>query len=520
MFEGAVSALSAACLSLGSDKGRRLRNSDAENAIELGLVGVAAELSMAACLIQVQGKLIRSDSGKFPTYAEIRSRFLRLLQERVPGSNFMFAGIENIEEHHNGLINHVRCFAALGPLRAAALHGGHGLLHEAVVAKANEVSDFLAMLARSSRIRHCLHWVPRCRLYHRERALLIEELARLLDAGGEPGVLSSLFLVLPEVPDDEPEWLGCLERVSIAPRKNDIQYLLRVASRAEPALLRRSSPKGSVLNVVIRPDDPKAVLIAPQFLRSSFSSIKEQWYADRGTANGRLNEGVLDLPPKEAVWAVFATGLQESGVLEANKKLSGHDAWPFVAASLSAQGEPGPYWFIVRETEDWGQMIAMLQKATQYGNSYFRRRLSVLIDGVDAIKGNRDLPSEHGLVLEYRRRQEFARRTRAGLEASHSRHRGQARELPDHLVSGLQEVITTGNSFGPFLAQVLESSADNVTKCYWAKQLAACVHDLGDAEAIVAMLSNQDLRSVHSEAKKALRWLDVRICGPQMETQD
>lgn len=518
MLESSVSALAMACTGLGSDKGRPSRSTSAENAVELGLLGVAAELAMGACLTQAHGSRALSKQGSLlRTSAEIRSHFLRLLKDRAPNSGFLFSKVEDPEKHREDLVVRTQSLAVLSPLRAVALHTGQGLIHEAVVAKANEISEFLEALSKSRRIKPYLSWIPRCRLYVRDRVLLVEDLARRLkEKQQDLQTLSSLFLVLPEVPADEPEWLASLDRVMVAPKKNDLDYLLRVASDACPVVLRRSGSGGSQLSVVVRPSDPSAIPIAPHFLRGSFISQKDQWYADRANANGRLEEGVLDLPPREAVLGVFGTGLHDAGILEKGQQFNGHDAWPFVASSLSVQGEPGPHWFIVRETSDLGQLVAQLKRAAPLGSTWLRTRVQELYIGIESIQKSRPAERSAPFSIDYRERRQFARLTRMKLESCRRRHRTGERAIPEEFVSLLHQIAESAQGVGQLLMDIISSGMSLVGKVYWCRMLAACAHDMDDAQAIVSMVSDPDLAATHSEAKKAIRWLDIRTYGPPM----
>jgi len=65
----------------------------------------------------------------------------------------------------------------------------------------------------------------------------------------------------------------------------------------------------------------------------------------------------------------------------------------------------------------------------------------------------------------------------------------------------------------------MSSDMPNSGKTYWCKMLAGCAHDMDDAQAITAILFDSDLSAAHSEAKKAIRWLDIRTYGPPLDDQ-
>ena len=165
-------------------------------------------------------------------------------------------------------------------------------------------------------------------------------------------MLASIYVVLPDVPEEEPDWLEAFDRASVSSTERDIAYLTDVLEQAIPVSLRRTSRSGRATPVTIRPEDPDTLPISPQHLRRQFNSIADQWGADIANANGRLEAGIIDLPPTEAVLEVFAIGLERAGVLLDGYNLQPHESWPFRAASASFSGRPGPYWFLLRATKD------------------------------------------------------------------------------------------------------------------------------------------------------------------------
>jgi hypothetical protein len=168
-----------------------------------------------------------------------------------------------------------------------------------------------------------------------------------------------MFLVLPVVPDSLPDWLAAFERITIAPKSNDIVFLCNVLEDALPVELRRSG-QGPALPVVVQPDNPDAIPIAPQYLRTEFTKTPDRFYADVGTANGRLTDGSFDPPPADFVRELSTLGLESTGILTPGCTLTPHQSWPFIAASLALQGTPGPIWFLIRRTSDVDQLEALL----------------------------------------------------------------------------------------------------------------------------------------------------------------
>ena len=149
------------------------------------------------------------------------------------------------------------------------------------------------------------------------------------------------------------------------------------------------SPSNNSIPVSVQKGVPGALPMEPQYLKKSFSNIRDRCYADRGTANGRLEQGQFDPPPIESVYEIFSLGLHTLQIVDTPEdKLLAVDSWPLIASSLAYQGTLGPYWYFVRNTSDWGQLDAYMLKASKVagkklekGYKEFKSRFEVLKAG-------------------------------------------------------------------------------------------------------------------------------------------
>lgn len=518
LFEASLESLDLAISSLGTTKRRDFRDHAATYAPEIGLIGAAAELAMSACLIQTFGPGINIlPSGKFKPFNVILDEFRGLVRRIDRTSEFLFQDVSEPELHQDRLLELTVSFPRLASARAAGLHAGQGLLHEAMVVQANLVADFLVSLSTSSRIRPYLTRVPRCLIYNEDRLIIVEDLARKIAEASQydlPALLISAFLVLPDIPSNEPEWLAALERITVSPRERDILYLLNVLESALPATLVRASKTGSALPVIVRPGDPRALPIAPQYLRRQFNNIRDQWYADIGTANGRLEAGVLDLPPSEAVREVFAIGLENAGIIEQGKNFGPHESWPFVAASMNVQGTPGPYWFLVRRTEDLSQLRAILERASRIGGgSYLQGHLSEFAVGFEAIVGKTPLPADSALARLICSFQDSAR-NRSRLIECFNRHRNDLKALSEPYYEMLCEISAGNKPVSDLIQQLLDSDIEFDALRYWIRVLCISALEFEDTAALVKVLQRRDLATTHTFARQAIQRIDCRHYGP------
>ncbi len=517
-----MDSLYLAVLSLGKPRRSEPRSPDSLHACEIGLIGSSAELAMAACLVQAFGpSAIQKQSGFFKTFGLLLEEFRLLVRDSPAAAGFLFQDVPDSLAHRDKLIQKAGQFRLLPTLRAAGLHAGRGLTWEATVVQANTVAEFLDLLAQASRLRPYLSSVSRCPYPTQPRALLLEDLKSRLaeaDSAAQVGLLSSIFLLLPDIPTDEPEWIQYLERVNVVPEAKDLSYLLSAASNALPASLEKISGEAADIRVKIKASDEGTLAIAPHYLKKSFGQIRDQWFADIGTANGRLEQGVFDPPPAETVRNVFAAGLDESGITQDGELLAAHQAWPFIAASLSCAGTPGPYWFLVKRSQDLGQLRALLTKASKHGPKKLSTNLEELRVGIEAIEKSEPLNlSPEGPFSDLKREVEKALEMREKLQPRLERWHGNTKKpsLTGTFLDLIRKV-EEGQPVTPAVEHILAPDFPEDAKDYWARILAELSSESNDAPGMAAILSSDGLTGATTAARKAMRRIDFSIFGPPL----
>jgi hypothetical protein len=523
MLEASVESLNLAIIALGLPPRAHFRDESVPYASAVGLIGTAAELSMSACLVQVGGqRALLLPSGQFKTGAMICDEFRKLLQDSPPGVAFLTQGLNDDAAHRTKLLT-VSCgFRRLISARAGGLHAGVGPERAVCVILAKEVSTFLEALAQSDRLRSYMPLIPTPPDTVVEQSAIAEDLGRRLaesqDIEEQARLLSALYLILPDIPDEPPEWLEAVRKVSIAPKRRDVVYLLSALSSAIPGSLRRVSKAGEGIPVVVRPDDPNALPIQPEYLRTEFSRMPDQWRGDVANANGRLNQGVFDIPPVDFVKEVFILGLEKVGVLDAAGTLSPHDAWPFVASSLAVQGTPGPYWFLVRHARDLGQLKALIQRAVKIGPGNLKRNAEEALLGIDAIRSNKPVSSGATSLQELMKAKDSAEERHERLAEVVSRVAGTDKDMTKELKEDILKVADGGLPVGPLLTGIVEVTTGMTvaTRRYWARVLAEAATTRDDLPGVFAVCRSQELHAVHTAARKALRLIDFLENGPSM----
>ena len=119
LLEASVESLHLAVSSLASPKRTELRQESASFATEIGLIGSAAELAMAACIVQALGpSALVATNGQFKTFREILAEFRSLVRLATPVSEFLTIGIADPGEHRNQLLESAKGFGILATGRA------------------------------------------------------------------------------------------------------------------------------------------------------------------------------------------------------------------------------------------------------------------------------------------------------------------------------------------------------------------------------------------------------------------
>ena len=134
----------------------------ADGAIEIGLIGVAADLAISACLYEVYGNdgIVRKDSGYFLSASQAVDDFRAMLVSTVPRLATLTEGIKDPRAHLSLLKEATAVFKVLSSCRAAAVHGGAGTSYEVAFHAGKSVSDFLLLLSQS------VKWRPYLRASH------------------------------------------------------------------------------------------------------------------------------------------------------------------------------------------------------------------------------------------------------------------------------------------------------------------------------------------------------------------
>lgn len=529
ILEGGVECYLVALSALMAPDHRTRRTPTSRLAPVIGLLGCSAELLIKACLVQAKGPTIMTRSDGFYKFAsESMDEFRKAIRAGDPDIGFLWKGAEDPELVRESLSESAAKFRMLQDFRAGGLHAAQAPSRDVVVLVGNDVRDFIEALATCRRLRPYLRNLPTVDQPAISRAALVEDLSRRLmqaaELGDKADLLRALYLVLPHVPEVEPEWLDAFQRVSVTPSEPDVAYLLRTLSEAHGVHLLRQRGTGEGLHVVVKPQDPDAIPIAPYFLKRELTQVPDQFYADVASANGRLQKGILDLPPGDFVLDLFVVGLENTAIYTGEGfRLTAQQAWPFVASAISEQATAKPYWFLIRLCDELPKLQSMLKQAAPYGRAYLRRRLPLVQEGIDCIaKGNAwpdTRPFVHPVVTEVRDCLMWMRRDVAHLSTTAECIPEDYKPMPE-LTHLLGKVARGQLTVSAVLQQLIPRCADGETERYWARKLVDFAYRYEERAGLLAALRSDELRSVWTRARKAMRVADLLRFGPSVPGVD
>lgn len=526
LLEASVEAISMAVTSLGLPKRYELRESTAENAVAIGLAGVSIELAMSAVIVQAKGEQsLRMPSGFYKTGTHIVDDFKELITSQIPKLLFLTQNVKTPSEHLSTLRSLASKFKLLTKARAGGLHAGIGPSRDVCIACVNDVIKFVQLLGQSSRIKPYTETLPHAIEIQKSYDIIVDDLIKKLNnsssAEDKSKALSSIYLVIPELPEEEPEWMEAFDRLIVAPKSNDITFLLDTLQNSKYASLIKVAKTPNALPVTIQKGNSLALPIEPQYLKKSFSDIRDRWYADRGIANGRLDQKQFDPPPIESVYEIFAFQFHLLQITDSEQtQLTAVDTWPLIAASLSYSGTLGPYWYFVRKTSDWPQLETYMNKAVKVAGKALEKGFKEFKSSFNVLKSQKALSKKEGYVTKLLKAYEQASDKREKLLQLRDKYADTDKKLCETAESDLTDVVNDTLSIGEMLVKLVENEytfTNTDSRKYWARVLCESASEIEDAQGLVAVIKDHELSAAHTAVRKALRIIDFINYGPKIE---
>lgn len=524
LLESSVEALGLAQTGICTFRKDQPKIKSVRYSAEIGLIGASVELSMSAILFEALGKKALFRGEKYKTASEVLSDFRKLLNQSSPNIKFLVKNIDKPEEHIKKLISLTDRFKVIIIGRANGLHFGQGLSYEVTTSLFQDASSFLKKLSKSKNLQPYLPTIPELVGIKLDKTVVVSELYNRFnnstDKNEQTRLLSSLFLILPEVPNHLPSWFERFSSVNIAPKKSDIVYLIDALEKANPVSLKRVKDGSGIINVNIS-KDPNALPIAPHYLRASFTQFKDQVLSDIGSANGRFTENHLDLPPTETVYKLFSIFPNQVSVLFGKEDLTAHEAWPFIlkAIRVPSNNTTGPLWFLIRKTNDLGQLISILKKASTLGNQTLINNTDSIISGIDAILNDKTIDTS---INYYATINSDIELLSSNLDKLRSFPNGKIKHLlPEEYAPFLQSLFKQESDQLELIRKILDDKELSLeTRKYWLFKLTSILPWNEDiellSETMIQILNQKELASCHTWVRKMFRVIDFNNYGPKV----
>jgi hypothetical protein len=527
LMEASIETLGLAQFGICTFRRDQLKIEQVRYSAEIGLIGCSIELIMSSVLIQALGKksIYRDyESGKYKTASEILADFRALLKQSSANVLFLINGVPNPQEHINKLLDLTNKFQLIIISRANGLHNGYGLKYELVASLFQSVSSFFELISQSNNIKAYLTKIPNLVGIKIDNSVLIDDLYNQIqdskNTQEQKSLISSLFLILPEIPKKMPEWIERFESIKIAPKKNDIVYLIDALEKANPVALNKVTDTSNQLNVKIVGRDIEGVIpITAHFLKSEYTQIRDQFYADIATANGRLNNKELDLPPKSSIYNAFAFNVENLQILEPGKKFTAHQTWPFIVAAIDVpkNNTPAPYWFLIRLTEDLGQLKSRLKKAAKYGNITLNKNITIVLGGIEAIEQDEYIDAQSVFIKQIITETNLFNNNLEKLEILYKKNglNGLSQDYENDFSYFFSELM----SIIEILTKIKQDENLNKTcKKYWIAKLTSLLPEMEDLPILANILDDAELNNTHTNIRKVFRAKDFSDYGPKVKS--
>lgn len=498
---------------------RNRRKQDTRYAPIMGMFGAAVELLVKACLVQAKGipamfKNGDVNSGVYKFGTECLDEFRKAVRNDDKIVGFIWKDETAKKEDREIIINYLCKFRLLQDMRANGLHAGIGCSRDVVVSTANDIYDFIQILAKGKKLKAYLKIIPAPEATIRDREVIIEDLQRRLNSRktlqDKTDVLRGMYMVLPYIPDLKPEWIDCFEKIDVAPpTQNDVNYLIKTLQEAHSIYLLKSRGGKDGIPVRVENDNPDALPIAIQNIKRTLNNIPDMFNNDVLTANTWLGKGRLSLPIDDFLVDIFALGVEGSKILPNNSKFTAQQVWPFVVSAYSTQGTPRPCWEIIRSCDEIDKLVQYLEKARKIGNGYYCRRADELILCIKSYKTGSPIFLKNAQDKVFRDIKVFS-------DALENKPRENPltpqfirnNPLSEHIANIATEYVSGDIRAGEAVEKMLSSENLSTNDKRAVVALMRMCVQIDQRNGLVAVLRSDSMKNAHSEARKQMFLID------------
>ena len=226
-----------------------------------------------------------------------------------------------------------------------------------------------------------------------------------------------------------------------------------------------------------------------------------------------------DLPPKSSIYNALAFGVEGLQILEKGTKFTAHQSWPFIveAINVAKNNTTAPYWFLIRLTDDLGQLKSCLKKAIKYGNSSLKKNIIIVLGGIEAIEQEKYIESNSIFIQQIISDTEMFNNNLDKLESVY-RKNGLNGLTPDY-ENDLNDFFSEDISVIDILTKIQQDENLNITckKC-WVAKLTSLMPEKEDFPILANILDNSEFQNAHTNIRKVFRARDFADHGPKIKS--
>jgi hypothetical protein len=276
------------------------------------------------------------------------------------------------------------------------------------------------------------------------------------------------------------------------------------------------------VKIVDKSSNPEAMPIYIEGMKKKFDKLSDAWSGYVGNANGELDKGILSLPPVDSIYRFAAIGIEFIGLPEeeTDDGLSSHSLWPFVASALEYSGTKGPCFFLLRSLKsgEIGQLMKQLKDAAVHSNK-IKKSLANYEPLLLAAANTQPVAASSALAKSLAASVTARDKRRDSLSdkllARSKSIKGKLKVAYETLVSEVQKADSLAAPLESVRNGTINMDSDKFPAL---RLLIDAANEREDLVALGAILADNSLQVVATNARKAIMEIDYSYFGPQIST--
>jgi hypothetical protein len=381
---------------------RTLRIKNSKYASVMGLLGSSVELLSKACLVEAKGiQSMYLDNAEDKGVFKYANSVLEELKKDIKSKGAEYTNILNSlnQDEQNEFDMLLSKFKTMQTYRANGLHGGIGNSKDIANICADYVYKYLLLLQKTKKFKAYIKNIPLPIQNVVDREAILEDIIGRLNKkqGDTLENLKSMYIVLPYIPEIEPEWIKALEESNVITKRYDLSYLAKTLTDSHGIYFAKNRDGNTRLGVKYDKDNPYALSVAIQDVRRELTSYRDKFYNNSVNSNSWIGQNKLDLPSYEIILQYFCIDFEKEGILNNDEKLTAQVIWPYVVSAISYQGTQAPIWFLIDKCNELDKLVSILKKQVEISKGFYKSRISLIIELIN--KKNNNTPYIVGKII-------------------------------------------------------------------------------------------------------------------------